>query len=348
MELAGRKRRGLIYPFEMKPDRGTITEIVPGIFWLRMSLPFVLNHINLWLIRDHEGWSIVDTGLRADETREDWEKIFDNQLDGKPITRVICTHMHPDHVGLAGWIVSKWDAEFWMTRTDYLLGRILANDTGREAPDIALRFYRAAGFTERALDIYKQRFGAFGSFISHMPDSFRRIVDGEMITIGEHEWQVVVGRGHSPEHACLYCPDLNVLISGDQVLPRISSIVSLYPTEPSADPLDEWLNSCVRLRERLPEDLLVLPSHNEPFYGLHTRLGQLIKGHEDNLDRLYAALEEPKRAVDVFSQLFKSKIDANNYLMATGESLSHLKWLVNRGKATCQRDKAGVDWYKRV
>ena len=198
------------------------------------------------------------------------------------------------------------------------------------------------------MDGYAKRFGGFGERVSRMPDVFKRLKEGDELTMGGRTWRVIVGSGHAPEHVCLFCEELNVLISGDQVLPRISSNVSLHPTEAHADPLQEWIDSCKKLKAVLPEDALVLPAHNEPFYGLHKRLDALVDGHEEGLTKLLKMLEEPKRAIDVFPALFKRKIGADVFFMATGESLAHLSCLVTRGDATVSRDENGVDWYVRA
>lgn len=344
-DVPARPGRNLEYPFEARPEPGETIPVAPGIHWIRMRLPFQLNHINLWLLEDGDCWTIVDTGIRDAATREAWEKIFSDAMAGRPVSRVIVTHLHPDHVGLAGWLVRKFDVALWMTRTDYLLCRNLVADTGQEAPPEGIRFYKAAGFPDEAIESYKTRFGGFGLGVYKLPQSFRRMVDGEEIAIGGRIWRVVVGRGHAPEHACLWCPELNVIISGDQILPRISSNVSLFPTEPAANPLQDWLDSCAHLKTLLPADILVLPAHNEPFRGVHRRLQELIDMHEDNLEKLYAHCAEPKRAVDCFPALFRSRITSGNYMMATGESLAHLNCLIARGRLSRTQDAAGVDWY---
>ena len=246
--------------------------------------------------------------------------------------------MHPDHVGMAGWLTRRFEARLWMTRLEYLTCRSLVADTGREAPDDAIRFYRRAGWSDEAIEHYRVRFGSFGRVVHTLPDSFRRLRDGERFRIGAHEWRVIVGNGHSPEHACLLCEDLKLLISGDQVLPRISSNVSVFPTEPDADPLADWIASIAKLRAAVSDDVLVLPSHGEPFRGLHARLDRLASGHEKSLTRLRRALAEPKRAIDVFGALFARPIEGSELLgMATGESLAHLNHLVARGEAVSRR-----------
>ncbi|MGB7183118.1 MAG: MBL fold metallo-hydrolase, partial [Burkholderiaceae bacterium] len=225
--------------------------------------------------------------------------------------------------------------------------RTLVADTGREAPNDGVRFYRAAGWDDDSIEVYRTRFGNYGTHIHALPDSIRRMRDGEKIVIGDHRWQVVVGRGHSPEHACLYCPALKLLISGDQVLPKISSNVSVFPTEPDADPLGDWIDSIAAIRAQVPDDVLVLPSHNTPFKGLHTRLDALDRGHHTGLKRLRKSLAQRKRAVDVFGALFAREIKGTGLLsMATGEALAHLNYLLVRGEATRQLDSTGVAWYQ--
>ncbi len=318
-----------------------------GITWLRMPLPFALNHINLWLLRDDDGWVIVDTGVDTKTSRGIWESTFAGAMNGDPATHVIATHLHPDHVGCTGWLVEHFDADLWMTRAEYLLCRILVSDTGHEAPREGVDFYRAAGFTAEQLSLYRATFGAFGKFVRSMPLSYRRMQDGEHLRFAGYDWQIIVGSGHSPEHACLYDADRNILISGDQILPTISPNVSVWPTEPQADPLRDWFDSIDKLEAALPEDVLVLPAHGKPFRGAHVRLEQLRKDHTDRLDILLSNTAKPRRVVDTFDDLFSSTIDDTNRIMATGESLAHLRYLVGTGEMLVETDADGVSWYRR-
>jgi glyoxylase-like metal-dependent hydrolase (beta-lactamase superfamily II) len=341
----------LDYPFGDLPLAGEATEVVPGVLWIRMPLPFVLAHINLWAIEDGDGWTVVDSGIQSPDTAAAWRGVLAGACGGRPVNRLIVTHMHPDHVGMAGWLVRKFDCRLWMTRLEYLTCRVLVADTGREAPLDGVRFYRRAGWDEDAIEQYRARFGGFGKSTYALPDSYHRISDCDVIRIGRHDWRVVIGRGHSPEHACLYCAELKLLISGDQVLPRISSNVSVFPTEPDADPLADWLASLDKLKQEIPDDVLVLPSHNEPFRGLHARLDHLALGHAMSLDRLRQTLAvEPQRAVDVFGALFSRQIGNDPQLlgMATGESVAHLNHLVGRGEVLAEPDGDGVLRYRLV
>jgi glyoxylase-like metal-dependent hydrolase (beta-lactamase superfamily II) len=349
----------LQYPCGEPPAPGQVREVAPGVLWLRMPLPFALNHINLWAVADEDeqgtGWAVIDTGTKTPEALAAWRQLTapEGPLAATPqgarITRVFCTHMHPDHVGMAGWLTRKFQCRLWMTRLEYLTCRTLVADTGREAPQDAIDFYRQMGWNEEALDIYRTRFGGYSKYMHTLPDSFRRLSDGETVRIGAHSWRVIVGRGHSPEHACLVSDDLGVLVSGDQVLPRISSNVSVFPTEPDADPLGDWIASIEHLRRTLSDELLVLPAHGEPFRGLHARLDRLAQGHERGLQRLRRSLgESPKRTVDVFGALFARAIDSNGELlgMATGEGVAHLNHLLARDEAVRETGADGVYRYR--
>jgi glyoxylase-like metal-dependent hydrolase (beta-lactamase superfamily II) len=286
--------------------------------------------------------------MHTEETVVAWRTLISGALANRPVTRVISTHMHADHVGMAGWLGRIFDCQLWMSRLEYVTCRSLFSDTGRDAPEDGIRFYRAAGWDDDAIDDYKSRFGGYGRGITSLPDSYKRIEDTDELQIGGRVWKAVIGRGHSPEHVCLYCPSLRVFISGDQVLPNISSNVSVFPTEPAADPLSDWLESLSALQTRVPDDALVLPAHNTPFVGLHKRLQDLTLSHRDSLVRLSDVLRNPKRAVDVFPALFHRPIDSTLLGLATGESLAHLNYLIGQDRVVKERDSLGVAWYRNI
>ena len=347
-EYAPTRRFGLDYPLgEATPGLDETITVAPGIEWVRMPLPFSLKFINLWLIDDGDSWTIVDTGLPLPETKSAWRTLLDARVTAqKPLKRVIVTHMHPDHVGSAGWLCHRYGAELWMSRLEYITCRMLVADTGREAPAAGTEFYRRAGWSEKALETYKSRFGGFGRGVSLMPDAYHRLSEGDEFEMAQATWRVIIGAGHSPEHACLFCPQRNILISGDQILPRISSNVSVHPTEPDADPLEEWLASCRKLLELIPEDCLVLPAHNEPFTGAHKRLEHLISGHETALARLRARLAKgPATVLDTFVSVFGRAIEGEELSMASGEALAHLNYLKHRGEVAVSQTAGGVSLY---
>ena len=336
------------YEFDDRPESGATMPVADGIHWLRMPLPFDLDHINLWLLEDDAGWAIVDTGVRGGTSKDIWRQTFDGAMRGLPVTRVIATHLHPDHIGCAGWLTRQFDVDLWMTREEYMLARLLVADTGKPAPAEGIRFYAAAGFSEEALRAYRERFGFFGRLVSRLPESYVRLHENDRLALGDHRWRVLVGRGHSPEHACLYCEDSNLLISGDQVLPTISANVSVWPTEPAANPLRHWLDSLGTIREQIPADVLVLPAHGKPFRGARDRIDAIVAAHRRRLEALLDHLAEPRRAVDTFGTLFGRRVPDGHRMMATGEAIAHLNYLLATGDAVMEPDAHGVHWYRQA
>jgi glyoxylase-like metal-dependent hydrolase (beta-lactamase superfamily II) len=323
-------------------------EVAPGIRWLRMPLPMALDHINLYLLEDDDGWWIIDTGIGFGPTQELWQQIFDRELGGKPIKAVLCTHMHPDHVGQAGWICDKWRVPLYMTMGEYMSARTYSKMTVDDLSWTSERYYRSAGMDADYFPAMKARFRGFGSVVEKMPGAYRRLEHSDYLTIGGVRWRVVVGSGHSPEHACLYSAALNVLISGDQVIPRITSNVSVSPGEPEGNPLRQWLASHQSFLEQLPADSLVLPAHNTPFFGLHDRLRFLVQHHEDHLLALEDACREPHSAYQLLPVLFKRELDEQQIDMALGECVAHLNYLTLRGQLQREEDAEGVYRYLSV
>ena len=347
-DRAPRHERGLTYPSGPPPGPGEAVEVAPDVLWMRLAMPIALNHINVYAVRDGDGWALVDTGLDLPGTRDEWDQLLAGPLGGAPVTRVICTHMHPDHIGLAGWLCERFAAPLVMTRLEYVTARMLVADTGAPAPEEGAVFYHAAGWDEAQVQSYRSGYGQFGKVVSPMPAGFIRMREGDRLPIGGQDWRVVVGEGHSPEHACLWREADGVVLGGDQILPKISSNVSVWPTEPGADPLGDWLDSLERMKAVFPDELLVLPSHGEPFRGVQARLDALIRGHMTALRRLERSLRAPCRAVDVFQALFARPVGDGVRGMATGESLAHLNYLLRRGRASRSRDADGVDWWTAI
>ena len=340
----GEGLRGLTYPLGAPPVAGEAIAAAPGVLWLRLPLPMQLNHINGYAIADGAGWAVVDTGIRTPDSIAGWEAALAGPLGGRPITRVICTHMHPDHIGLAGWLCDRFQVPLMMTQLEYVTARMLIADTG-PAPEAGAQFWHASGWSADQVENYRHSYGRFANGVSPMPAGFERLRDGQVLSIGGQDWTIVVGNGHSPEHACLWRKSDGVLISGDQILPRISSNISVWPTEPNADPLDDWLTSLERLGDLLPADTFVLPGHGEPFLGVLPRIEALKRGHAVSLKRLGRTLKTPKRAVDVFGSLFARPVNDGILGMATGEAIAHLNYLAGQGRARREPDADGVDWW---
>lgn len=348
--IVATSHKGLVYPLgKLVPREGDLITIAPGVGWARVPIPGGLAHINVWLLDDSddrgEGVAIVDTGMNIPECRAGWEALFEGALAGRRVTRVICTHFHPDHMGLAGWLCARFGVKLWMSRIEYLMARVASADARPTPPDDAVAHWRFAGWDAAQIGEAEARgWSGFRSIITPLPDSVVILADGQLIRIGAHDWRVVTGRGHTPDHSCLLSADAGVLIAGDQVLPRITSNVSLGFTDPEGDPLGDWLASIDQFLT-LDADLLVLPAHGEPFTGLHLRLAALRDGHRARLDELTAHLAEaPRRAVDCFTILFRRQLNGVDLFLGSGEALAHLRRLEREGAARC-RVEDGVGWW---
>ena len=338
----------LDYPFgDTLPALGTTLEVAPGVRWLRMLLPFQLDHINLWQLRDRldgeDGWTIVDCGIANDTTRAAWETIFANELQGLPVLRVITTHMHADHMGLAHWLTEKWNVRLWSSATDYNVARMASSGLASIGGEATARFMASHGLTDPESQAkIKARTNYYASMVPQLPPAYRRLMDGDTLAIGGHDWVGHAGYGHAPEHISLHCQQLGVLISGDMVLPRISTNVSVHEGEPEGDPLRLYLASIMRMKA-LPHDTLVLPSHGRPFRGLHTRVDQLVAHHDERFaDVLNACAEAPQHAAGLLPVLFRRALDLHQTTFAMGESVAHLNALWLAGRLTRRLDADGI------
>jgi glyoxylase-like metal-dependent hydrolase (beta-lactamase superfamily II) len=324
--MDGSLTRPLHFPVAAPPPAGKTQPIAPGAEWLRMPLPFALNHINLWLLEDGGGWTIVDTGYAMPETVASWEGVFAERLAGLPVTRIIVTHHHPDHIGLAGWLCERWRVPLWITEKEWLFARMLTGN-GDDSADQRRAFARRAGLDPAASEVFGEHHRGYRRGVPSVPASFHRLSDGSIIDIGGRDWRVVVGEGHAPELACLYCEQTGVLISGDQVLPKISPNVSVHAYEPDGNPLARFLHSLDKLRAAVPPETLVLPSHNLPFSGLHARIDAIAAHHQSRCEEVIAACTQPRSANDLLPVLFRRPLDRHQTAFALGEALAHLHYL---------------------
>ena len=339
---------GLRYPWDTPPERGAAIEVGKGVLWMRLPLPMKLDHVNVYALDDGHGWTVIDTGFASNLSREIWRGLMAGPLAGKPVTRVIVTHHHPDHVGLAGWFQTEHGAELITTRTAWLFARMLMLDRQEVLPEETLAFYRSGGMDPEVLEQRKaDKPFNFADVVAPMPLGYTRIKQGDIITMGGRDWDVHMGNGHAPEHATFWSRDDNLVIAGDQILPSISPNIGVYATEPMADPVSDWIEACERLSQLARPDHLVLGGHKLPFTGLPFRMRQLIDNHHGALDRLLKALDTPKSAGECFLPIFGRKIGGGEYGLALVEAIAHVSHLYQAGKVTRKRRKDGAWVYQR-
>ncbi|MEH6471331.1 MAG: MBL fold metallo-hydrolase [Halopseudomonas sp.] len=337
----------LEYPFAVAPEPGELLEVSPGIHWLRMPLPFMLDHINLWLLEDGEGWTLVDTGIGSDSVKQIWEALLAGPLQGRPIKRIIVTHFHPDHLGLAGWLSRRFDAPVLMTQLEFELATLLHGASGDDRSQRQRDFFTEHGLTQQAAEQLDSGDNVYRTRVPELPSRYQRVRHHEVLSIGEQRWQVVVGAGHSPEHLSLYCEALDLLIAGDQMLPRISPHIGVSFLNPQADPLTDYLSS-LELLQTLPSSVRVLPAHGLVFDGLHQRVAELQRHHQQRLSLLLAECQQPQCGADVLKVLFDRKFGPHELFFAMGEAIAHLHHLLANGLVQQQKDSQGVMRFLRV
>src|SRR5262245_31991979 len=338
---------GLEHPWPEPPEGGTTVTVAPGIRWIRMPLPFQLNHINLWLLDDDGGLTIVDTGVGLSPTRAHWEQLFTGDLAGTPIVRVLVTHFHPDHIGNAEWLARRFGVELWCPQAEWLMCQLAWQGMGGNDSEKRLGYYRRHGVPEEQVEAFRERGNHYRQLVPTAMPEFRAVREGDVLAIGGRAWRAFTVLGHAPEHACLYCPEANVLISGDQVLPKITTNVSVWPDQPYGNPLRLYLDSLARFRP-LPQDALVLPSHGLPFRGLHGRLDHLRHHHDERLSETFDALAEPLTAFDLVPVLFRRKLDTHQLGFAIGEALAHLHYVEAEGQAARSIGADGVHRFHKA
>jgi len=322
---------GLHYPFTDPPGTGNAVSITPDVKWLRSPLPISLGHINCYLLRDGDGWCVLDTGMNGAAARQQWLDVIEAELQGAPLTRVIVTHHHPDHVGLAGWLCDRFRIPLYMSESEYF--HSLAFSAPRRSQpywEVDQYFARAGMSLDSQQSLYAN--DDYNHMVSEMPASYHRITDGQRVRIGDFEWQAITTRGHAPEHLSLYCRERNLYISGDQLLPKITSNVSVSPVAPEADPLADWLDAHDKLTAIVPDEATVLPAHQLPFTGVHVRAAQVVHHHQQRMDQIHTLCQQPATAQVLTEKLFDRKLDAFQNFLAVGECMAHLHRLLALGR----------------
>ena len=338
----------LRFPYAEPPPVGQPVTIAPGVLWLRMALPYALDHVNLYLIEDRDGWALFDTGISDEPSQEAWEQVLAGPLGGKPITRLIVSHFHPDHVGLAGWLDRRFDMPLYMSQAEYLMSRFLQMDHSEDLFDANVEFYRKSGLGPAAIEQVLTRGHNYLKRTTGLRPSFHRLTAGDMLELGGRDWHVLTGGGHALEQVMLWCKADRIFLAADQVLAKITPNVSVVPVEPEANPLGLYLASLADIRDEVPDDVLVLPCHNLPFQGLHTRIEQLEAHHLHRCDLIAAAATKaPVTCAETVPIIFHRPLqDPHQLSFALGEALAHLNYMLRIGALTASRDDGGVLRYR--
>jgi glyoxylase-like metal-dependent hydrolase (beta-lactamase superfamily II) len=337
----------LQFPVAEAPPFGQLTELAPGIQWLRLPLPYRLNHVNIYLIEDDDGWAVLDTGLGTDDCRAAWEGVLAGPFSGRRLSRMIVTHFHPDHVGLAGWLHERFGLQLSMPRPEYLYSLALQYAPGDLGAEMHRPFYRRHGLSEQVTDLVLSRGHEYLRRTTGVPTTYHRIQHGDMLRIGGREFQVLTGGGHALEQAMLVCRSERLFFAADQVIARISPNVSVYAMEPDLDALGIYLNSLTTLRGAVAEDVLVLPGHGLPFAGLHTRIAELVTHHDERC-RLIAesCRDQPLTVAELVPRLIPRELDAHQTGFAFGEVLAHVNHMLTQGRLLLERSADQTDRYR--
>ena len=333
----GLSEKKILFPYKKAPAPGSIIKVADGLFWARMPLPMLIDHVNVYILEGCDGLSIIDTGLNFSVCRSAWITILKKYFDEKPVKKVLITHHHPDHIGLLGWFANNYDIKVYASRSSWLLARMLCLDTQDRPSKEALDFWKKSGMDKETFDekSLAKPFN-FVDGVAQFPLGFQALNQGDEISLGDKNWRVEIGQGHAPDHITLWGLDCPIIFSGDQIIAGISSNLGVYPTEPLLDTVGLWLDSCQRFLALAEPDHLVLPGHKLPFLGAAVRLEQLIQNHHSALDRIKVALSQNNcTAVDLFKTIFNRDIKKSEYSLAMAEAVGHINYFRARDMLKC-------------
>ena len=333
----------LHYPHPVSPAPGELLAIAPGILWTRIPLPFRLDHVNVYLIEDDGGWAVVDTGIADDRTREVWRSLLSGPLAGKRLTKLIVTHFHPDHIGLAGWLCEEYGLALLTSQTTYLGCINISLSPGALEAKPYRDFYLTHGMSDETASLVSTQGHNYLRMVSPLPLTFTRLVAGDVLSLGGRKFDVLSGDGHAPEQIMLYCADDNIFLAADQVLAKITPNVSVWAIEPEGDPLGLYLRSLKAIEQRISPDALVLPGHQLPFRGLHLRCREIAAHHEERCALvLDACRERPRSVADIVPVMFTRKLDPHQMSFAFSEAHAHVNRMLNQGELVWAESKGDV------
>jgi len=334
----------LVFPMSEPPPPGAVIEAAPGILWARIPLPFRLNHINVYLLDDGAGWALLDTGIDNEVTRAIWHTLAAGALAGRPLTRLIVTHFHPDHIGLAGWLCERHGLPLLASQTTYLGCANISLSPGALDAKPYRDFYLRHGLDPATTQRVATQGHGYLKMVSGLPPTFQRLVAGDTLRIGGRTFDVLTGNGHAPEQVMLYCAADNIFLAADQVLAKITPNISVWAVDPDGDPLGLYLRSLQELRQEIPSDTLVLPGHQLPFRGLHTRSAELVAHHEMRCRAIAEACRSrPRSAAELVPVLFSRELDPHQMSFAFSEVQAHINYMLRRGELAWLQDADAIE-----
>jgi glyoxylase-like metal-dependent hydrolase (beta-lactamase superfamily II) len=330
----------LRFPYEEAPATGLPIEVAPGILWVRFPLPFRLDHVNIYLIDDGDGYAVVDTGISDDVTRAAWRALMAGPLAGKRLTRVIVTHFHPDHIGLAGWLWQEFETPLLTSQTSFLMCNMISLTPGAAKAQPYQDFYLRHGMDAETARLVSTQGHQYLGMVTPLPPTFRRLLSGDTLVIGSRQFRVYTGDGHAPEQIMLYLEEEKILLAADQVIAKITPNIGVWAVDPEGDPLGHYLRSLRLLEAHVPEDTLVLPGHQLPFYGLNERCRQIVNHHEDRCRMIAdACAGGPKSVAELVPVVFHRPLDPHQMSFAFSETHAHVNRMIRRGElAWIERD----------
>jgi glyoxylase-like metal-dependent hydrolase (beta-lactamase superfamily II) len=326
--------------FADPPTPGSLVKVADGVLWTRFAIPFALSHVNVYLIEDGDEWAAVDTGLGDQATKDVWTALLSGPLGGRRLSRLIITHHHPDHMGLAGWLAEKFDAPIHMTEAEFLLAQHLNQNSNFIDERVYRGLYQRHGMPDHSADILISQGRRFKEMVAPIPWTYRQLAAGASLTIGARRFEILTGGGHSSEQAMLFSQKDGLFLAADQVLPRISPNISVMAVDPEGDPLGRYLRSLAQIKQVVPDGVLVLPGHHDPFRSLHERIDALARHHEDRCEIVEAACRsEPRTAAEVVPFLFPRALDPHQMSFAFSETLAHMNMMAGEGRLTWNVDQ---------
>ncbi len=317
-----------------------LRQVLPGILMFTLPVDYGIDHVNIYLIRDGEGWCLFDTGADCEAARALWLRALAGPL-AAGLTRIIVSHHHPDHLGLAVWLQERTGAPILM-REEELAVAWQTHVASASDRAYCIDFMRRHGLAPEAA---QQVVGGVlqSNMACAVPERVEPLEAGQTLHIGDHAFDVLVLGGHSIAQICLYEPRLRLLLTGDQLLERITPNIGVWPYG-ETDPLPRYLDSLRIIAGMEIEH--VLPAHHRVYHAGVERAHGLVAHHQRALRKFMARLGAGgMNATELSYAVYGAQGDPLHGYLAMGETLAHLLWLARSGYVRGEETSAATRWY---